>query len=323
MIRRTKIAFWADINACFSAMTAMIPNPSINARMAALLADLASGHGFSGSRLPGVKFMRSTKHVPPTPVTYEPCIVIIAQGRKAGRLGAKTFVYDANNYLVLTAPLPFECETFGTPENPLLGLSVAVTPALVAELLVQIESAPADADARPQAIESTPLDNALSDAAVRLLECLRSADEARILGPQIIREITYRVLTGPLGANLRGLAAPQTHFGQITRVLNRIHADYARNHDVETLAREAGMSVSTFHAHFKNVTASSPLQYLKTVRLHKARMLMVHDGLGAAAAALRVGYESASQFSREFKRHFGGAPAEVASRLRASLMRFA
>jgi len=298
------------------------PTPS-RSRMASLLSDLAQGRGFSSSRLPGVKFMRATEHVPPTPITYEPSIVIVAQGRKTGRLGERTFVYDANNYLVLTAPLPFECETFGTPENPLLGLSIAVTPALVAELLVQIESAPADTDARPQAIESAPIDDALGNAAVRLLECLHSPDDARILGPQIMREITYRVLIGPLGANLRGLAAPQSHFGQITRVLNRIHADYARNFDMETLAREAGMSVSTFHAHFKNVTASSPLQYLKTIRLHKARMLMVHDGLSAAGAALQVGYESASQFSREFKRHFGGAPAEIATQLRASLMRFA
>lgn len=299
------------------------PTLTANTRMASLLADLAEGHGFSSSRLPGVKFMRSATHVPPSPITYEPSIVIVAQGRKTGRLGEKTFVYDANNYLVLTAPLPFECETFGTPENPLLGLSIAVTPALVAELLVQIETAPSDNGARPQAIESAPVDDALSNAAVRLLECLHSPDDARILGSQIIREITYRVLTGPLGANLRALAAPQSHFGHITRVLNRIHADYARNFDMETLAREAGMSVSTFHAHFKNVTASSPLQYLKTIRLHKARMLMVHDGLSAAGAALQVGYESASQFSREFKRHFGGAPAEVAAQLRASLMRFA
>lgn len=304
-------------------MTAPTPPSAVNARMVSLLADLAAGHGFSASRLPGVKFMRSTEHVAASPITYEPCIVIVAQGRKSGRLGDKTFVYDANNYLVLAVPLPFECETFGTPENPLLGLSIPVTPALVAELLVQIEAAPADAGIRPQAIESAPLDAALGDAAVRLLECLHSADDARILGPQIIREITYRVLTGPLGANLRALAAPQSHFGQISRVLNRIHTDYTRTYDMETLAREAGMSVSTFHAHFKSVTASSPLQYLKTIRLHKARMLMVHDGLSAAGAALQVGYESASQFSREFKRHFGGAPAEIATQLRASLMRFA
>lgn len=311
------------MNAYFYIMAAKISVQKPNNRMAALLAGMATNQGFSASRLPGVKFMRSTEYVPPSPITYEPGIVIVAQGKKSGRLGEKTFVYDANRYLVLTAPLPFECETFGTPENPLLGLSIAVTPALVAELLVQIENAPADNNARPQAIESAIVEDALSDAAVRLLECLRSPDDARILGPQIVREITYRVLTGPLGANLRGLAAPQSHFGQITRVLNRLHADYAGNHDVETLAREAGMSVSTFHAHFKNVTASSPLRYLKTIRLHKARMLMVHDGLSAAGAALQVGYESASQFSREFKRHFGGAPAAIAGRLRGQLVRLA
>lgn len=304
-------------------MIATAKSTATHVRMASLLSELARGNGFSASRLPGVKFMRATEHVPASPITYEPSIVIIAQGRKTGRLGGKTFVYDANNYLVLAVPLPFECETFGTQKNPLLGVSIAVTPALVAELLVQIETASADVGARPQAIESAPLDEALGDAAVRLLECLHSPDDARILGPQIMREITYRVLTGPLGANLRARAAPHSHFGQISRVLNRIHADYARAFDMETLAREAGMSVSTFHAHFKNVTASSPLQYLKTIRLHKARMLMVHDGLSAAGAALQVGYESASQFSREFKRHFGGAPAAVAAELRASLMRFA
>jgi AraC-like DNA-binding protein len=182
---------------------------------------------------------------------------------------------------------------------------------------------PGEAVSSPQAIDAAKLDDALRDAAVRLLECLRSADDARILGPQIVREIVYRVMLGPLGANLRGLAAPHTHFGQISRVLNRIHAEYARTFDVETLAREAGMSVSTFHAHFKAVTTSSPLQYLKSIRLHKARMLMVHDGTSAANAANQVGYESASQFSREFKRLFGDAPAAVAAQLRESLVRVA
>jgi hypothetical protein len=112
--------------------------------MAHLLAGLATGQGFSASRLPGVKFMRSTAYAPPTPITYEPSIVVVAQGRKAGRLGERTFLYDANHYLVLAAPLPFECETFGTPEEPMLGLSVAVTPTLVGELLEQMRSSPAD-----------------------------------------------------------------------------------------------------------------------------------------------------------------------------------
>ena len=297
-----------------------IRRPS-NPRIVSLLSELARGEGFSPSRLPGVKFMRSTQLVPRSPIAYDPSIVIIGQGRKTGYLGGKTFVYDANNYLVLAVPLPFECKTEGSREAPLLGLSVGVSPGLVAELLIQIEQAPPANGSQPQAIQATALDGRLSNAAVRLLECLRSADDARILGPQIVREITYRVLLGELGHNLGALAAPHTHFGQITRVLTRIHTDYARSYDMGALAREAGMSVSTFHTHFKAVTSSSPLQYLKNVRLHKARMLMVHEGANAGTAALQVGYESVSQFSREFKRLFGNGPAAEAQQLRKSLTR--
>ena len=294
-----------------------------NPRLVSLLSELARGEGFGPSLLPGVQFMRSTQHVPRSPITYDPSIVIIGQGRKTGYHGGKTIVYDPNNYLVLSVPLPFECETEGSLEAPLLGLSVGVSPAVISELLTQIEQPQPANGSRPQAIQATLLNDALSNATVRLLECLRSADDARILGPQLVREIIYRVLLGDLGHNLRALAAPHSHFGQISRVLNRIHTDYARSYDMGALAREAGMSVSTFHAHFKAVTSSSPLQYLKNVRLHKARMLMVHGGANAGTAALRVGYESASQFSREFKRLFGDGPAAVATQLRRSLTRHA
>ena len=293
-----------------------IPDP----RMAALLADLAKGQGFSESRLPGVRFMRSSQHVPRSPIAYQPSIVIVAQGRKRGHLGALSFTYDPTNYLVLSVPLPFECETHGTPEEPMLGVSIGVTPALVAELLMQMDNPPPAE--QPESIHASPLDPGLSDATVRLLEALGSAEGARILGPQLVREIVYRALLLEQGGTLRALGAPHTHFGQITRALNRIHSEYAETLDMTTLASEAGMSVSTFHTHFKAVTSSSPLQYLKNIRLHKARMLMVHEGTTAAVAAREVGYESASQFSREFKRYFGDGPASEASRLRESLMRF-
>src|SRR5260370_24612732 len=211
--------------------------------------------------------------------------------------------------------IAFECETEGTTEEPMLGVSVRVTPGVVAELLMTMESSPSTRDVRPEVIQAARLDRTVRNATVRLLECLRWADDARILGPQIVREITYRVLLGKLGGNLRALAAPQSHFGQISRALHRIHADYARPLDLASLAREGAMSSSTFHAHFKAVTSSSPLQYLKTVRLHKAQMRMVQEGANASSAAERVGYESASQFSREFKRLFGGGPAAVAGQV--------
>lgn len=289
-------------------------------QMIPLIAALAgSAEGFRPSALKEVRLMRATGHIPRAPITYDPSIVLIAQGRKLGHLEDQSFIYDADNYLVLSVPLPFECETFGTPAKPLLGLSVSVTASGISELLMEMEPSPAPPPAPPRAVYSSPLTEPLADAALRLLQALQAPAEARILGPQIIREITYRVLLGEQGQALRALANPHSNFGQIARILRRIHTDYAETLDIGTLAREAGMSLSTFHNHFKAVTSSPPLQYIKSIRLHKARMLMVHENETAGGAALRVGYESPSQFNREFKRFFGGTPAEVAARLRAAL----
>jgi AraC-like DNA-binding protein len=244
--------------------------------------------------------MNATRHIPRAPIAYEPGIFIVAQGRKTGYLGTRKFVYDANHYLVVSVPVPFECETEGSPAKPMLAVKIGVTAATVTELLMQMEQLQSLKGSQPQIMEATELDETLAGATIRLLESLRSPDDARILGPQIVREIIYHVLRGKLGRNLRALAAPDSHFGQISRILNRLHTDYARDYDIATLARDAGMSIAAFHTRFKAVTSSSPLQYLKNIRLHKARMLMVNEGINASGAALKVGYESASQFSREF-----------------------
>jgi AraC-like DNA-binding protein len=305
-----------------SAKPSSIPSPRREKPLLAeLLAELATVEGFVPTCLPNVRLMHSRETHPSAPVSYDPSIVIIAQGRKRGRLGSRTFTYDARNYLVLSVPLPFECETIGTPEEPMLGMAVRVNPATVAELLLELDAPLPATSGSPRAIDATPLTPELSDAAVRLARCLRSPVEAGILGPQFIREITYRALCGGQGAALRALATPQSNFSQIARALRRIHIDYAQALDVSALAREAGMSVSTFHANFKAVTAKPPLRYLQTIRLHKAQVLMV-AGTPVAEAARRVGYESPSQFSREFKRLFGGTPKEVAGRSRVALSMF-
>lgn len=159
-------------------------------------------------------------------------------------------------------------------------------------------------------INSATLSDEILCAAERLLDVMERPLDARILGKQIIREILYHVLTGPRGV-LLALVSRQTHFSLISRVLKRIETKYTENLNVEQLAAEANMSVSAFHHNFKAVTSTSPLQYLKSYRLHKARMMMIHDGMKASAAAMRVGYESASQFSREFKRFFGVTPGRM------------
>jgi AraC-like DNA-binding protein len=289
----------------------------LNPRLTALLRSLASREGIQPTLLDGVNLMRVSQPLPRMPVLYEPGIVIVGQGRKRGYLGDQVYTYDAGNYLVLSVPLPFECETEASPEKPLLAVSIRVDLAVLAELLMKMDAGHRSGiPSMPQGIYSTRLDDNLSECTVRLLECLSNRVEARILGPQIVREITYRVLCGEQGGALRAAAALHSRFGQVNQALHRIHSEYACDLSVEELAETAGMSPSAFHQNFKSVTSTSPLQYLKTIRLHKARMLMAYEGLRAGIAAERVGYESSSQFSREFKRLFGTSPIEETERVR-------
>lgn len=288
--------------------------------MTSLLGTLATKEGVHPSALEGVHLMRASKSIPRSQVLYEPGIVIVGQGRKRGYLGDRVFTYDAHNYLVLSVPLPFECETEASPEGPMLAVSIRVDLAVLGDLLMKMDGAHGSpTPAMPQGIYSTKLDLKLSETTVRLLESLADSAETHVLGPQIVREITYRVLCGEQGGALRAAAALHSRFGQVNRTVQRIHSEYARDLTVEELAGMAGMSASAFHQNFKAVTSTSPLQYLKTIRLHKARMLMVYEGVRAGMAAERVGYESSSQFSREFKRLFGASPLEETERVRRML----
>jgi AraC-like DNA-binding protein len=188
------------------------------------------------------------------------------------------------------------------------------------ELLMKLEprALPKAADAS-RGICATPMNEALTDAAVRLLDCMRDPAEARVLGPAIMREITYRVLRGDNGGALRELMAINGRVGLIQRAIERMHTECDKPIDIQTLADTVGMSASAFHHNFKALTATSPLQYLKTIRLHRAKMLMLNEGLTAGEASERVGYESASQFSREFKRFFGDSPVQEVAKTRNML----
>jgi AraC-like DNA-binding protein len=290
----------------------------IQRRTIELLGPLAERDGIQPCALDGVSLLRASIAQARQPVMYEPSIFIVCQGRKRGFLGDASFVYDAQHYLVLSVPLPFECETEASPDKPLLGISIRIDLTLVAELLMALNESRGHAVSEPRGIYATRLDAPLSGAVLRLVEALASPLDARILGPSIVREIVYRVLTGVQGDAIRAALAHQHHFGRIAKALRRIHADYRSDLDVDTLASEAGMSLAVFHAHFKAVTSTSPMQYVKKTRLHHARLLIAHDGLKVSAAAARVGYESVSQFSREFKRLFGNSPADEMRRARGA-----
>ncbi len=288
-------------------------------KMVELIESRTAQEGFNPTALPGLELIRSNCSTARHPVVYDPAVSVLVQGRKRCFLGDQVFIYDQHNYLVTSVPLPFEAETEVSPGAPLLGLKLKVELGSLAELLLEMDEQLPESPSSPRGMYATPLSEELSGAVIRLLQCLASPADARILGPQIMREIVYRVLRGEQGGALRALATRHSHAGRIGKVLRHVHTHYACPLDVESMADEASMSVSAFHHHFKAVTSSSPLQYLKTIRLHQARLLMVHEGMNASIAAQRVGYESPSQFSREFRRLFGANPSAEAARVRDTL----
>ncbi|MNK72818.1 Virulence regulon transcriptional activator VirF [compost metagenome] len=285
--------------------------------MVALLRSLAPNEGYNLTPLPSVRVLRADRALARTPVLYDPGIVIVCQGRKRGYFGNRLYLYDARHYLAVSVPVPFSMETDATPESPLLALYLHLDFALAAELAAQIDSAglakPVQA---PQSMLSTPMDGGMRASVLRFVQAMTRPLEAAVLGPGLLRELYFRVLTGPQGSSMREALSLRGQFGRIGKSLRLIHAEYAQPLDVARLADEAGMSVPSFHSHFKVVTQVSPMQYVKSTRLHQARLLMVRHDLTAETASQAVGYTSPSQFSREFKRLFGLTPAAEARRMR-------
>lgn len=287
--------------------------------LAPLVLALAPQEGYNPTALASIRMLRSNRPLLRTPVLYDPGIVIVCQGCKRGYFGQRTYVYDAHQYLAVSVPVPFTMETDASAQAPLLALYLHLDFSLAAELMLEIDRhGNAAYDVEPQAMMSSPMDDALHLSVQRLLQGLANPMEAAILGPQLLRDLYYRILTGPQGAAMRAALAMQGRFGKIGKALQLIHASYAQALDVARLAEAAGMSTPSFHSHFKVVTCTSPMQYLKSTRLHQARLLMVQEGMTAAAACHSVGFESTSQFSREFKRLFGLTPANEVRRMRES-----
>jgi AraC-like DNA-binding protein len=288
-------------------------------RMIALLRALAPDEGYNLTALPSVRILRSNRALSRTPVLYDPGIVIVCQGRKRGYFGDQLYLYDERHYLAVSVPVPFGMETDATRERPLLALYLHLDFTLAAELAEQIDREGVTEHAQaPQSMMSTPMDDAMQASVLRFLEAMHRPLEAAVLGPGLLRELYFRVLTGAQGSSMREALAMRGQFGRIGRSLRLIHASYAQPLDVTQLADEAGMSIPSFHSHFKAITQVSPMQYVKSTRLHQARLLMVRESLTAEAAGHAVGYTSPSQFSREFKRLFGRTPAAETKRMRES-----
>jgi len=280
---------------------------------------LLSFEGTMETIIPGVYFHRATKSSPRQPLIYNSGIIIVGQGHKIIHFPEHQIKYGAGDYLVLGVPVPLECEAFTDNDLPVMGIAVDINPAMLHKLVNQImQNKPLSASsssAQIGAVQSATLDTAMELVTHRLLTVLNNPIEAEIFGEDIVKELVYRVLCGPQGHTLIGLAMHDGHYARIARALSTMHSSYANQITVEGLAEEVNMSVSSFHRAFRQVTFESPLQYLKKVRLAKAKELITSSGSKANEAALKVGYTSPSQFSREFKRHFNKTPSQVLSQL--------
>jgi AraC-like DNA-binding protein len=250
-------------------------------------------------------------------VSY-PALCVIAQGSKEILLGDHRYRYDPSHYLITTAALPITSRiTEAEEERPYLGLVFRLDPNLVGSVMVEAGQPAPRGQAAVRAIDVSPLDAGLLDAVVRLVRILDSPiAEASFLAPLIKREIVYRLLRGEQGERLRHTAVLGDHSHRIARALERLRKEFDQPLRIEEIARELGMSVSGFHYHFRAVTAMSPLQFQKQIRLQEARRLMLGEDLDAASAGYRVGYGDASHFTREYKRLFGAPPARDVERLR-------
>ncbi len=289
-------------------------------KIIALFTSIMPDETFLTTSIKGLNLFRIEQSFSRTPYAYNSEIIILGQGEKRVYLGRDMYAYDPSHYLVLPVPLPAECEGRAEPGKPILGLSIAIDPMEVGDILLDMEVVPNEIQSLPKGIYDAPMSEALYDATIRLLQAIADPLDKKLLAPMIKKEIIYRVLQGEKGEILQALAHHNRRFFQIAKVLQKIHESYSNDFNIEKLAEELDMSGSTFHGSFKAVTDTSPLQYIKNVRLHKARALMIQDGLNAGIAALQVGYESPSQFNREYKRLFGITPAKDATMLRRQRM---
>ncbi|MEM9290474.1 MAG: AraC family transcriptional regulator [Acidobacteriota bacterium] len=289
------------------------------------LVDSVSRHapldGFNETLITGLRLYRQEQPTSePMPVVYKPSVCVIVQGRKRLQFGDRALTYDPGNYLVNALTLPLQAEIpEASSEVPFLGFLVEFESVQVGTLLAEIDGLihwPPESE--QQTIGACPMDAAIQSSLERLVGCLDDAIQRKVLADAIIRELLVEVLRGPRGHVLRQQAANAGRAHQVSRAVAYLEQHYREPLDVGTIAKQAAMSPSTLHQHFKKLTALSPMQYVQRLRLHQARALLL-VGHAAAEAGYEVGYNSPSQFSREFRRLFGVPPSQVRQGVGATL----
>lgn len=272
-------------------------------------------HGKNGlfkTALNSVYVYRFDGHVPKQPCLYSACIVFICQGRKVGYVNNEELHYNADNYLILASPLPLECEVFASENKPLLGLIIEIDLVVLNGVWTLLDqetiSKTIQLASSAKLAQATKTSDHIKNLIARLSTTLLNEEAARILGHDIIKEIYYRALKEEQAFSLYALGDRNSQFSRMAKVLTYIQQNLSESLSVEHLAEISNMSSPTFHRYFKKITGYSPIQFIKKARLSHAKDLMAYQGVRANIAAQAVGYQSNSQFCREFKRLFGEAP---------------
>lgn len=290
--------------------------PADRAELAARIARAIRDDGVV-EPLKGLYLARSSVRIGPVYSVSEPSFCVIAQGSKEVFLGADRYQYDPAHYLLTTVELPVVSQIReASTEQPYLSVRVHLDPTLVGSVLVEADIPPPPSRGDVKAIDVSPLDASLLDAVLRLVKLLESPGDARVLAPLVTREIVYRLLVGAQGARLRHIAVLGGDTHRIARAVDHLRRDFTQPLRIEHIAQELGISVSGLYHQFKAVTAMSPLQFQKRLRLQEARRLMLGEHLDAASAGAHVGYEDAAHFNREYKSLFGLPPVRDVKRLR-------
>jgi AraC-like DNA-binding protein len=286
------------------------------ARLASAVERQTAVDGAYDTAVPALRLSRFSAPSDLVPLVYEPSLCVVAQGAKEVILADETYRLDPAQSLLVSVDLPVAARVVeASPGRPYLAVRITLDPAVVGELLADgMSASPLGPPARGLAV--TPVEPPLLDAVSRLVALLDSRQDIGPLAPLVLREITYRVLAGPQGLRLRQIASAGAPAQRIARAIRWLKDHFSDPLRIESLAKHVRMSASAFHLHFKGVTAMSPLQYQKRLRLQEARRLMLGEGLDAAEAAFRVGYESPSQFSREYRRLFGAPPRQDVAALK-------
>jgi len=270
--------------------------------------------------MPGLFVIRRDKPTDATPGMYNPVVCFVLQGEKDVWTGSKVYRYNSTNYLVSCMDIPATAQVVAaSPKQPFICLKLELQPSMVYEILQETPSAEIQREKAEGGFFVEKVTAELADAFARLMKALENKNDLNVLAPSIIREIHYRLMSSRYGMKIRQLGVAGSKTQRIRKVVERLQKEYAMPLKVAVLAQMANMSPSSFHLHFRQATSMSPLQYQKQIRLQEARRLLSIETLDAASVAFKVGYESPSQFSREYRRLFGQPPMRDIDHLRMSI----